>query len=206
MATNTNSIIQPKTELFGSRKGRWTFLFTELALFGGMFLVYAIYRFNHQQEFHAAAKELKVIMGSLNAVILITISLTISLSIVAIKKGKRTLSVFLQLITILMAIGFLANKFYEWSIYLQNGLFPGMSVLQGTSSGENIYFLLYYIVTGLHGVQVIAGTVIMLVLARLTWHDTINSDSFSKLESAGLYWQIVTIIWIFLFPLFYLIS
>jgi len=96
-----------------SRMGMWLFLFTELLLFGGLFFIYSVYRFTHQTDFHVAAKELNVFIGTLNTVILLTSSLTMALSITAIQRKNRNLSVFLQCITILLGIIFLVNKYFE---------------------------------------------------------------------------------------------
>ncbi|NUM63247.1 MAG: cytochrome c oxidase subunit 3 family protein, partial [Ignavibacteriaceae bacterium] len=98
-----------------SRMGMWLFLFTELLLFGGMFLLYSVYRFDHADQFHLAAKELNTILGTFNTAILLTSSLTIALSIVAIQRDQKNLSVLLQILTIILALFFLINKYFEWS-------------------------------------------------------------------------------------------
>lgn len=206
MSSNEQTVSHPHRDDLGSKMGMWLFLFTELVLFGGMFLVYAVYRFTHQQEFHVAAKELNILIGALNTIILLTSSLTIALSIVAIQKGNKILSVFLQIITILMAGGFLVNKYYEWSTKIGHGIYPGSPTLLEKSPGEILFFGLYYVMTGLHGLHVIIGVVLIAFMTRLTWKGTINDTNFVKLENAGLYWHLVDIIWIFLFPLFYLIT
>jgi len=190
----------------GSRLGMWLFLFTELLLFGGMFLVYAVYKFIHTEQFHIAAKELNTLFGALNTIILLTSSLTIVLAIVAISKGQKYLSLFFQLMTLAMAAGFLVNKFFEWSAKISHGIYPGSDALLEKESGEILFFGLYYVMTGLHGLHVIIGMVLIGVMTWWTWKEKINQDSFVKLESAGLYWHLVDVIWIFLFPLFYLIG
>jgi len=190
----------------GSRLGMWLFLFTELLLFGGLFIIYAVYRFTHQQEFHIAAKELNTLFGVFNTVILLTSSLTIALSIVAIRKGNRWLSIFLQVITIFFALGFLVNKIIEWSIKFQHGLYPGSDVLLSKGNGQILFFGLYYAMTGLHGLHVIIGAVIIAFMTYFTIKNKITKDHYVRLEAAGLYWHLVDIIWIFLFPLFYLIT
>jgi cytochrome c oxidase subunit 3 len=190
----------------GSRLGMWLFLFTELLLFGGMFLVYAVYKFTYPEQFHIASKELNTLFGALNTIILLTSSLTIVLSIVAIKRGQRLLSIFFQLMTLAMGLGFLVNKFFEWSAKISHGIYPGSDKLLEKESGEILFFGLYYVMTGLHGLHIVIG---MIVIAFMTWQtikNKINQDQFVRLESAGLYWHLVDVIWIFLFPLFYLIS
>ncbi len=206
MSSSEQSVAHVHRDDIGSRLGMWLFLFTELILFGGMFIVYAIYRFTHQQEFHLAAKELNTLFGTLNTIILLTSSLTMALSITALQKNQKGLSIFLQLTTIVFALAFMVNKFFEWSAKFHHGLFPGSDVLLEKSNGEILFFGLYYIMTGLHGLHVIIGVVLIGVMTYFTSKDRITSDNFVRLESAGLYWHLVDIIWIFLFPLFYLIT
>lgn len=190
----------------GAKMGIWLFLFTELLLFGGMFFLYSVYRFTNQDAFHLAAKELNTLIGCFNTAILLTSSLTMALSITAIQKGSKRLSIFFQLITIVLALGFMVNKYFEWGAKFHHGIFPGSEVLLEKSSGEILFFGLYYVMTGLHGLHVIIGVVLIGVMTAFTAKGIIHKDSFVKLEAAGLYWHLVDIIWIFLFPLFYLIT
>jgi cytochrome c oxidase subunit III len=190
----------------GARMGMWLFLFTELLLFGGLFFLYSVYRYVNQEQFHIAAKELNTLVGTFNTIILLTSSLTMALSIGAIQRNNKSLSVFLQAITILLAFGFLINKYFEWSVKFHHGLFPGSEILINKPKGEILFFGLYYVMTGLHGLHVIIGIVLISVMTRLTMKNVINQNSYVKLEAAGLYWHLVDIIWIFLFPLFYLIT
>ena len=190
----------------GSRMGMWLFLFTELILFGGMFIIYSVYRFQYADEFHIAAKELNTIMGAFNTAVLLTSSLTMALSIVAIQRNQKALSVLLQIITIFLALFFLVNKYFEWTAKFHHGIYPGSEELLSKSSGEILFFGLYYVMTGLHGIHVIVGMFLIAVMTRMTRRDIITKDSYVRLENAGLYWHLVDIIWIFLFPLFYLIT
>jgi cytochrome c oxidase subunit III len=190
----------------GSRMGMWLFLFTELILFGGMFLLYSVYRFQYTDEFHLAAKELNTIMGAFNTAVLLTSSLTMVLAIIAIQRDQKALSIILQLITIFLALFFLVNKYFEWTAKFHHGIYPGSEELLSKSSGEILFFGLYYVMTGLHGIHVIVGMFLIAVMTRMTRKDIITKDSYVRLESAGLYWHLVDIIWIFLFPLFYLIT
>lgn len=189
-----------------SRMGMWLFLFTELLLFGGMFILYSVYRFTHPQEFHLAAKELNTVIGTFNTAILLTSSLTMALSIAAIQRKQKTLSIIFQLLTILLALGFMVNKYFEWGAKFHHGIYPGSDTLLSKPSGEILFFGLYYVMTGLHGLHVIIGVVIITFMTVFTMRDVITHDNYVKLESAGLYWHLVDIIWIFLFPLFYLIT
>jgi cytochrome c oxidase subunit 3 len=158
------------------------------------------------EAFHVAAKELNTLIGCFNTAILLTSSLTMALSITAIQKENKQLSIFFQVITIALALGFMVNKYFEWTAKFHHGIYPGSETLAGMESGEILFFGLYYVMTGLHGLHVIVGAVLIGIMTRLTAKGVINKDSFVKLESAGLYWHLVDIIWIFLFPLFYLIT
>ncbi|MEP0860108.1 MAG: cytochrome c oxidase subunit 3 family protein [Ignavibacterium sp.] len=189
-----------------SRMGMWLFLFTELLLFGGMFILYSVYRFTHPEEFHLAAKELNTVIGTFNTAILLTSSLTMALSIAAIQRKQKTLSIIFQLLTIVLALGFMVNKYFEWGAKFHHGIYPGSETLLSKPSGEILFFGLYYVMTGLHGLHVVIGVVIIAFMSVFTMRDVITHDNYVKLESAGLYWHLVDIIWIFLFPLFYLIT
>lgn len=190
----------------GARLGMWLFLFTELLLFGGLFVCYAVYRFLNQDAFHLAAKELNTLFGLANTVILLTSSLTIVIGIVSIQKGKKNLSIFFQLLTVFLALFFMVNKYFEWSAKFEHGIFPGSPDLLSKGNGEILFFGLYYTMTGLHGLHVIIGVALISWMTYFTHRGIINRDSFVKLENVGLYWHLVDIIWIFLFPLFYLIT
>jgi cytochrome c oxidase subunit 3 len=190
----------------GARMGMWLFLFTELILFGGMFIIYSVYRFTHQAEFHLAAQELNTIIGTFNTIILLTSSLTMVLSIVAIQRNKISLSLFFQMLTILLALFFMVNKYFEWTAKFHHGIYPGSDTLLNENSGTILFFGLYYVMTGLHGLHVIIGIVMISIMMRFTSKGIVTHDNYVKLENTGLYWHLVDIIWIFLFPLFYLIT
>ena len=190
----------------GTRMGMWLFLFTELLLFGGMFFLYSVYRFTHQQDFHIAAKELNTLIGTFNTAILLTSSLTMALSIAAIQKRNIKLSIFFQLMTIVLAAGFMINKYFEWMHHIHLGLYPGGDVLLSKGQGQILFYGLYYTMTGLHGLHVVIGAIVIATMTRFTVKGVITPDNYVKLEAAGLYWHLVDIIWIFLFPLFYLIT
>jgi len=206
VSTQEHTAAHTHRDDYGARMGMWLFLFTELILFGGMFLVYSVYRFTNQAEFHLAATELNTIIGTFNTAILLTSSLTMALSITAIQKDNRTLSIFFQLLTILLGLFFMVNKYFEWSAKINHGLFPGSEELLAKSSGEILFFGLYYVMTGLHGLHVLVGMVLIAAMAGFTSRGIITHDNYVKLENTGLYWHLVDIIWIFLFPLFYLIT
>jgi cytochrome c oxidase subunit 3 len=197
-------------DYLGAKIGMWLFLFTEILLFGGLFLLYAVYRWSYATDFHHAAMELDVSLGTMNTVILLTSSLTMAASIAAIRRGQKKLSVTLLVATIVFAIWFLVNKYFEWGVKIEHGLYPNSPVLLEHSHGEIIFFGLYFSMTGLHGVHVLVGAVLLAVvgvkLIRKPLPAHVRNEDYGLLENSGLYWHLVDLIWIFLFPLFYLIT
>jgi len=206
VSSQEHAVAHAHRDDIGARMGMWLFLFTELILFGGMFILYSVYRYKYPEAFHLAAKELNTIVGTFNTAILLTSSLTMALSITAIQRKQKSLSVIFQMLTIVLALGFMVNKYFEWTAKFHHGIYPGSETLLAKPAGEIVFFGLYYVMTGLHGLHVIIGVVLIAVMMRFTSKGIISSDSYVKLESAGLYWHLVDIIWIFLFPLFYLIT
>jgi cytochrome c oxidase subunit 3 len=190
----------------GKKIGMWMFLFTELLFFGGMFLLYSVFRYRFASDFHIAAKDENVVLGSVNTFILLTSSFAIALAISAIRKGKSRLSCFLQLATIGMGITFLAIKYFEWGTKIAQGLYPNSPVLLKKSQGEILFFGLYYVMTGIHGLHVFIGIIVITFMLVFTMRRRITMEDSIKLENTGLYWHFVDIIWIYLFPLFYLIT
>jgi len=190
----------------GAKMGMWLFLFTEVLLFGGMFLVYAVYRYQYPDQFHFAAMELNTTVGTLNTIILLTSSLTVALSIDALQKGNKFLSMMMLVITILFAVMFMVNKYFEWSTKFSHGIYPGSPELLNKPNGQILFFGLYYIMTGLHGLHVLIGMAVLFFMLVFIAKDKVTPDNYVKLENSGLYWHLVDLIWIFLFPLFYLIQ
>lgn len=189
----------------GAKMGMWLFLFTEVLLFGGLFLAYAYYRFQYPDQFKLAALELDTTMGTLNTIILLTSSLTMALSILALQKKNKFLSVLNLLLTMFFALGFMVNKYFEWSAKFSHGIYPGSDEMLNKDNGEILFFGLYYVMTGLHGIHIIIGLVILAFMLVFVIKDKVTFDDNVKLENSGLYWHLVDLIWIFLFPLFYLI-
>ena len=190
----------------GAKMGMWLFLFTELLLFGGMFLIYAVYRYQFPEQFHFAAMELNTSVGTLNTIILLTSSLTVALAIGALQKKNKFLSIVLIVITIVLALAFMVNKYFEWGAKFEHGIYPGSEELLNKPNGEILFFGLYYVMTGLHGLHVVVGIVIFAFILVFIAKNKITFDNYVKLENSGLYWHLVDLIWIFLFPLFYLIQ
>jgi len=191
-------------DYLGAKLGMWIFVFTELVLFGGLFIAYGVYREIHPADFHEASNELNVKLGVTNTLVLLTSSLTMVLSIVAIRLRRKGQSIFFLASTMLLGCTFLVNKFFEWSAKIHHGIYPGSEHLMARPPGQRLFFGLYYGMTGLHGLHVTVGIIIMAFMMYFLVHDKIRHDDFIKLENAGLYWHLVDVIWIFLLPLFYL--
>lgn len=189
----------------GAKLGMWLFLFTELLLFGGLFLLYAVYLSRYPQEFAAAGRDMHVGFGTLNTVILITSSLLVALSVTAIQRNERRNVLILLGGTILCAIAFLFNKYLEWSAEIGKGIYPNSPLLASGPPGESVFYSLYYLTVGLHGLHVLIGGTILAVVAVRVKRGTVHAGDFVLLENGALYWHLVDLIWIFIFPLYYLI-
>jgi cytochrome c oxidase subunit 3 len=195
-----------KVSPVGGRLGMWLFIATEFLLFGGMFLLYSMYRLKNPTDFHAGSLELSRFFGTLNTCILITSSFTVALAVHSLTENKKKRAQLFILSTIAFAFGFLIVKTFEWSAKFEHGLYPKAAVLMGKPKGEILYFGLYFMMTGLHAVHVIVGIFVLSTVFVMIRRNRITADHPIVLENAGLYWHLVDIIWIFLFPLFYLIS
>jgi cytochrome c oxidase subunit 3 len=177
-----------------------------MLLFGGLFIVYSVYRFRNAEAFHLAAHELNVAIGTINTIILLISSTTIAMSITAIQKKNKKLALLLLGITILLGLAFLVNKYFEWGEHLKEHIYPGSAVLALRGQGDVLFFGLYFFMTGLHALHIIIGLIFIGVITSMIIRDKIDSENFVLLENSGLYWHLVDLIWIFLFPLFYLIT
>jgi cytochrome c oxidase subunit 3 len=177
-----------------------------MLLFGGLFIVYSVYRYRNPAAFHLAAEELSVYVGTINTIILLVSSTTIAMSITAIQKQNKKLSLLLLGITIVLGLAFLVNKYFEWGDHIKEHIYPGSSILALRGHGDVLFYGLYFFMTGLHALHIIIGLVFIAVIAVSISRDKIDSGNYVLLENSGLYWHLVDLIWIFLFPLFYLIT
>lgn len=183
----------------GAKLGMWLFLVTELILFGGLFLAYSYLRHLHPAAFHRAGAAMDVPLGLLNTLILLTSSLTLALAVEALEGGRRRASRGFLAATLALGGGFLAVKAVEWSAKFHHGLVPGARHLATLPPGEQVFFGLYFMMTGLHGVHVLAGLAVLAGFLALG-----GRLRPLQLECGGLYWHLVDVIWIILLPLFYL--
>ncbi len=189
----------------GAKIGMWLFIFTELLLFGGLFIVYAVYRYKNPVAFHFAAEELNRGMGILNTILLLISSATVAMSLTAVQLNERGKSLILISITLMLGVLFLVNKYIEWGDKWGHGIYPGSEKLLELGHGEVLFFGLYFAMTGLHALHIVIGLLILTIALFRVKRNRITSSDYVLLENGGLYWHMVDIVWIFLFPLFYLI-
>ncbi len=189
-----------------SKMGMWLFIFTELLLFGGLFIVYSVYRSKYTADFHVAANQLNTFIGTVNTVILLVSSMTVAMSVTALRTGNKGLTLKLLATTIFFAFLFLVNKYFEWGLKFEHHLYPGSELMLTLKRGELLFFGLYFFMTGLHALHIIVGMILLIVIYRKIQTGRITKDDNVLLENGGLYWHLVDLIWIFLFPLLYLIS
>jgi len=190
----------------GARMGMWIFIFTELLLFTGLFLVYAVARSRYPEDFLIAGYQLDVFIGTLNTVVLLISSATVAMSITAVRKENKKLALQLLGVTLLCAFIFLINKYFEWGHKFELGIYPGSDLVLTLQRGQLLFFGLYFFMTGLHALHIIIGIVLLLIVTVKVNNGTINSDTFVFMENGALYWHLVDFIWIFLFPLLYLMA
>jgi cytochrome c oxidase subunit III len=188
--------------------GMWVFLATEVMFFGGMFAGYAIYRLRHPEAFALGSREMHLLLGTVNTVVLITSSLTMALAVHAAATGRRRPLVACLLLTIVLGLVFLGIKYVEYSSHIRDGLLPGPSFrLAGPHPREvELFFSFYFAMTGTHALHMVIGIGVLAVLARAAARGRISAKHPAPVEVAGLYWHFVDNIWIFLYPLFYLID
>lgn len=189
----------------GIKLGMWIFLYSEIILFGGLFVLYAVYFFQFPEYFAEGGKELDRIIGSLNTIVLLVSSFTVAASITAIQQGKKNLTIGLLLFSLGCGVIFLVNKYFEWGAKFHHDIYPNSETLVDGEPGINIFFGLYYVITGLHGLHVIIGMVLLGISLVLVVKNKITAERFAMLDNSGLYWHLVDLIWIFVFPLFYLV-
>ncbi len=197
--------MKPHLDEAGKKLGMWLFLYTEIILFGGLFVLYAVYFAKYPQEFIEGGKELNRIFGLVNTLILLVSSFTVAAAITAIQRKQNQAAVAGLAVSILCGLIFLVNKYFEWGYKIKHGIYPNSDTLVDGPGGLNIFFGLYYVITGLHGLHIIIGMTLLAVSLIWVLKGKITHDRFALLENSGLYWHLVDLIWIFIFPLFYLV-
>lgn len=195
------------TQHHTARIGMWVFLASEMLLFAGLFALYGAYYAHYTEAFHVAAQHNTLWWGTANTVVLITSSLTVALSIWATRASKPRLALALVVATIVLGLAFLGIKLGEYIIHAHEGLLPGFYYssheLQG--SGAVIFYTLYWFMTSLHALHMIVGLGVMTWLAVQLGRRRLDAEHHIALELGGMYWHLVDAIWIFLWPLLYLV-
>jgi len=193
--------------------GMWVFIAQEIMFFGGLFLAYAVYRAHYPDIFAASAHHLNVPLGAFNTAVLICSSLTMALGVHAAAVGKRRATVVFLLLTVLLGSVFLGVKVVEYKEKFDHHLVPGpgfdghaIGLVGEQARHAQMYYTLYFAMTGLHALHMIIGVPIILVIAWMAWKGRFSVEYNSPVEIVGLYWHFVDIVWIFLFPLLYLIA
>ena len=197
--------------------GMWLFLGTEVMFFGGMFLAYLIYRRWYYPECGVASNGWNRPIGAANTAILICSSLSVALAIRAAQTNKRVQTVVMLVLTLVFGLAFLGVKAKEWhdkfvehhvpgTTFHFEGSMPGHPEAKINPAHAQVFFSMYFAMTGMHALHMIIGVGIFLWLIYQAWKGRFNSEYYTPLENSGLYWHFVDIIWIYLFPLFYLID
>ncbi len=179
-----------------AKLGMWLFLGTEILLFGGLFAAYTLFRAKFPDLFHESHLKLDTTMGAINTVVLIFSSFTMALAVSASQKKNTKLLIIMLAVTFLCAAVFGVNKYFEYGAKFHHDIYPD----------TNIFFALYFLMTGLHMLHVFIGMGIILALIIMASRGTFIRGRYSAVEVGGLYWHLVDLIWIYLFPLLYLIG
>jgi cytochrome c oxidase subunit 3 len=195
-------------EFEACKQGMWLFLVTEVLFFSGMFVAYAVLRVFYPEMMKEVHHLLDWRLGALNTVILITSSLTMALAVTASQRGEKEKIVRNLWLTLICAAGFLVVKYFEYSHKIHEGILPGQlySFAEVQTAKAPLFFSVYFVMTGIHGLHVVIGMGIIYYLIRRASRNEFGPNYFTPVEMTGLYWHFVDLVWIYLFPLLYLVS
>jgi len=196
----------PEQQRETAMAGMWIFLVTEIMMFGALFMAYAVYRLGHPFAFAAASRDMNIVLGSINTAILITSSLTMALAAAAAQEGGLRPAKWLLAATILIGAVFLAIKFVEYYLHYRDHQVPGFwfETNLPDPGGVQMFYVFYFIMTGLHAIHMIVGIGLLAALLIMTECGRFSRVYHSPVVVTGLYWGFVDIVWIFLFAIFYL--
>ena len=188
--------------------GMWLFLITEVMFFGGLFLAYMLYRVWYPEAWSEGSNELDIVLGGINTAVLIGSSLTMALAVRGAQTGLRRATVVWLLLTMLLGLTFLVIKYFEYAEKFEHHHVPGANfVFEGPHAAQvQIYFSLYFLMTGLHATHMVIGFGLLSVIAWMAHKGRFSPEWYTPVEMSGLYWHFVDIVWIFLFPLLYLVD
>lgn len=196
-------------EFEASKQGMWVFLVTEVLMLGGLFVAYAIFRGLYPDTFKAAHHLLQVKMGATNTVVLLISSLTMAMSVSAAQRKEKKKTVLLLVATFLLACCFLVVKYFEYSHKIHEGILPGgLFTYHGLAEFPKapLFFSIYFVMTGLHGLHVVIGMGLIAWLIRRANRGEFATGYYTPVELVGFYWHFVDLVWIYLFPLLYLVG
>lgn len=210
----------PAQQESAAKLGMWIFLATEILMFSGLFLAYFIIRSNFPEMVLHAHESLDKVLGSINTVVLITSSLTMALAVRATQLNRRIEARWHLVFTLIFALTFMVIKYFEYSSKVSHGTLPGLwfaeyvtdpatgvtMIQDAWYGGSQMFYGIYFTMTGLHGVHVIVGVGLILWLIYKNEKGVYSSAYFTPVENVGLYWHLVDLVWIFLFPLLYLVK
>ena len=201
--------------------GMWIFLVTEIMFFGALFLAYTLYRYKYPEAFAAASNHLDIRLGAINTVVLIFSSFTMAMAVYFTQVGKRRASIICLLLTIVLGLAFLGIKAVEYHEKYRDHLIPGqlipgnpfrpdvheLRLPPGVPVGNvEMFYWIYFAMTGMHALHMIIGVGLLTVLTIMAWRKRFSPEYHAPVEITGLYWHFVDIVWIFLFPLLYLLG
>lgn len=213
MSSHANSYVAHQFDSMEQQKssatlGMWLFLATEIMFFGGFFMAYIVYRLLYPAGFQAASEQLDVWLATVNTVFLLSSSFFVALAVHAGQLGhSKKIALYLGL-TMLMALLFLGFKAYEYHHEYVEMLIPGLNFTFPAPHEKSamIFFSLYFGMTGMHALHMIIGVAIMIVLIIMSLKNKFNAEYHNPIEIFGLYWHFVDIVWLFIWPLLYMIS
>lgn len=187
--------------------GMWLFLATEVLFFGGLFLAYTIYYTLYPEAFAEASHHLNIWLSTLNTAVLLCSSLTVALAIHAVQTGHNRRAAQFLGITILLALVFLGFKGFEYYTEYREGLIPWLNFsVEGSNAPQvRLFFILYFVMTGLHAIHMVIGIFVLGLVALMAYRERFSPIDHDPVELTGLYWHFVDMVWVFLFPLLYLI-
>jgi cytochrome c oxidase subunit 3 len=203
-------------QLEASTLGMWVFLVTEIMFFGGLFMAYILYRYWYPDAWAAASNHLNVVMGAANTLVLIVSSVTMVLAVRSAQIGSFRGQITWLIATIMFGATFLVVKYFEYAEKFEHHLVPGPhfappldhahAAHANVGPAEQLFFSLYFIMTGIHAAHMVVGIALMLIILAMAWKKRFTPEYYGPVEISGLYWHFVDIVWIFLFPLLYLLG
>ncbi len=190
-----------------STLGIWVFLATEVLFFGGMFLAYTFYRASYPEAFAEASRAMSIPLGGINTAVLLTSSLTMALAVHSAQQGKRRRLILFLVATMILGLAFLGIKAIEYTRKFEEHLVPGVDFQFAGPDAQHaqIYFILYFLLTGFHALHLIIGVAVLSVISFFAARGSYSGHYYAPVEVSGLYWHFVDIVWIFLYPLIYLV-